>query len=38
MRVVCTWPGAFDTSRARSLGFAADTDIESVISQFMRER
>jgi len=38
MRVVCTWPGAFDTSRARSLGFAADTDIDSVISQFMRER
>jgi D-erythronate 2-dehydrogenase len=34
-RIVASWPGAFDTTRARSLGFTADSDIEAVIRQFM---
>jgi nucleoside-diphosphate-sugar epimerase len=37
MRVVGTWPGAFDVSRPVSLGFRADRDIDSVVRQFMEE-
>ena len=37
-RIVCTWPGAFDVSRALRLGFSADRDIDSIIRQFMAER
>jgi D-erythronate 2-dehydrogenase len=36
-RVVTSWPGAFDTSRARSAGFAADADIAALIRAFMQE-
>jgi D-erythronate 2-dehydrogenase len=36
-RVVSTWPGAFDTHRAISAGFAADADIDTLIGEFMRE-
>jgi nucleoside-diphosphate-sugar epimerase len=36
-RVVSTWPGAFDTRRAISAGFAADADIDTLIRGFMRE-
>jgi D-erythronate 2-dehydrogenase len=36
-RVVSTWPGAFDTRRAISAGFAADADIDTLIGEFMRE-
>jgi nucleoside-diphosphate-sugar epimerase len=35
MRIVCTWPGAFDVSRPLRLGFIADRDIDSVVRQFM---
>jgi nucleoside-diphosphate-sugar epimerase len=35
MRIVCTWPGAFDISRALRLGFSADRDIDSIVRQFM---
>jgi nucleoside-diphosphate-sugar epimerase len=38
MRVVCTWPGAFDVSRAFRLGFAGDADVDSLVRQFMDER
>jgi hypothetical protein len=38
MRIVCTWPGAFDVSRALRLGFRVDRDIDSVVRQFMAER
>jgi nucleoside-diphosphate-sugar epimerase len=38
MRLVCTWPGAFDISRATALGFCADRDIDSIVRQFMAER
>ena len=37
MRVVGTWPGAFDISRPVSLGFRGDRDIDSVVRQFMAE-
>jgi nucleoside-diphosphate-sugar epimerase len=35
-RIVGTWPGAFDISRALALGFTVDRDIDEVILQFMR--
>jgi nucleoside-diphosphate-sugar epimerase len=38
MHIVCTWPGAFDVSRALRLGFSADRDIDSIVRQFMAER
>ena len=34
MRVVCTWPGAFDTHRALRLGFQADADIDAIVREF----
>jgi D-erythronate 2-dehydrogenase len=37
LRVVRTWPGAFEVSRALSLGFVADVDIDGVIREFMIE-
>jgi len=36
--IVCTWPGAFDASRALRLGFSADRDVDAVVRQFMAER
>jgi D-erythronate 2-dehydrogenase len=36
-RVVRTWPGALDTSRALSHGFSADKDVDSLIRTYMRE-
>ena len=36
--IVCTWPGAFDVSRAIGLGFGADRDVDSIVRQFMAER
>ena len=38
MRIVCTWPGAFDVGRALRLGFRVDRDIDSIVRQFMAER
>jgi nucleoside-diphosphate-sugar epimerase len=38
MRIVCSWPGAFDVSRALGLGFGADRDVDSIVRQFMAER
>lgn len=38
MRIVCSWPGAFDISRPLSLGFQVDRDIDSIIRQFMAEQ
>ena len=38
MHIVCTWPGAFDVSRALRLGFGADLDIDSIVRQFIAER
>jgi nucleoside-diphosphate-sugar epimerase len=38
MHIVCTWPGAFDDSRALRLGFTSDRDMDSIVRQFMAER
>jgi nucleoside-diphosphate-sugar epimerase len=38
MRIVCTWPGAFDVSRALDLGFDVDRDVDSIVRQFMAAR
>ena len=37
-RVVCSWPGALDASRALRLGFIADRDVDSVVQQYACER
>ena len=37
-RVANTWPGRLDDSRARALGFASDTDFDSIIRQYLAER
>ena len=34
MRVVCTWPGAFDVRRAIALGFQTDRDIDGVVREY----
>jgi len=34
-RLVRTWPGAFDISRALRLGFGVDRNIDAVVRQFM---
>ncbi|MPZ19969.1 MAG: NAD-dependent epimerase/dehydratase family protein [Luteitalea sp.] len=38
MRIVCSWPGAFDISRPLSLGFRVDSDIDSIVRQFIAEQ
>jgi D-erythronate 2-dehydrogenase len=35
MRIVGTWPGAFDVTRALDLGFDVDRDVDSIVRQFM---
>lgn len=35
MRMVSTWPGAFDVRRALQLGFAIDRDVDAVVRQFI---
>tara|TARA_R100000935_G_scaffold58902_1_gene99359 strand:+ start:13340 stop:14281 length:942 start_codon:yes stop_codon:yes gene_type:complete len=35
--IVCSWPGAFDDTRARTLGFGSDTDFDSVVQQHLKE-
>lgn len=37
MRVVCTWPAAFDVRRALHLGFAVDRDVDSLVREFIDE-
>ena len=36
-RIVATWPGAIDDSRARRLGFTSDRDIDDIVRQYMFE-
>jgi len=36
-RIVNSWPGNFSAHYARSLGFTADTDFDSIIRQFLEE-
>ena len=35
--IVCSWPGAFDVTRASALGFAADADFDAVLRQYLDE-
>ena len=37
MRIVSTWPGAFDVSRALRLGFQVDRDVDAIVRQFIAE-
>jgi nucleoside-diphosphate-sugar epimerase len=37
-RVVSTWPGALDDSRARRLGFTGDRDFDEIVRQYVKER
>ena len=34
-RVVCTWPGALDASRAIGLGFIADSGVDELVGQYI---
>lgn len=36
-RIVSSWPAAWDTSRARKLGFAGDADFESVVRAYVED-
>lgn len=36
-RIVFTWPGALDDSRARRLGFVADRDFDEIVRQYVEE-
>jgi len=36
-RIVGSWPAAWDTSRALSLGLAADADFESVVRAYVED-
>lgn len=35
--VVATWPGRFESERARSLGFQTDPDFETIIGHYLQE-
>ena len=35
--VVATWPGRFDSARAKALGFSTDPDFESVVREYLQE-
>jgi nucleoside-diphosphate-sugar epimerase len=37
-RVVCTWPGALDASRAIRLGFIGDGGIDALVGQYIAEQ
>jgi nucleoside-diphosphate-sugar epimerase len=37
-RMVATWPGACDATRARALGFPADRNFDDIIRQHQAER
>ena len=36
-RAMCGWPAALDADRALSLGFTADTDVDAIVRQYLRE-
>jgi nucleoside-diphosphate-sugar epimerase len=35
--IVDGWPGGVDASRARNLGFSADTTVEEIVANFVRD-
>ncbi len=36
--VVSTWPGRFDSARARELGFSTDSQFEAIIRDYLEEK
>ena len=36
-RIVCSWPGSWDVSRALRLGFTGDADFESIIRAYIED-
>jgi nucleoside-diphosphate-sugar epimerase len=36
-RIVATWPGALDTTRARALGFPGDESFDAIVRRYMDE-
>jgi D-erythronate 2-dehydrogenase len=36
-RIVASWPGAWDTSRARALGLPSDSSFDAVVRQYIEE-
>jgi nucleoside-diphosphate-sugar epimerase len=36
-RIVATWPGAWDTTRARSLGLVGDENFDEIVRRYMTE-
>jgi hypothetical protein len=38
MKIVCSWPGAFDVRRSLALGFKGDKDFDSFVRQYMADR
>jgi len=36
-KIVATWPGAWDTTRAQALGLPCDEDFEAIIEAYVRE-
>jgi hypothetical protein len=37
-RAMCGWPAALDASRALSLGFKADRDVDAIVRQHVADR
>ncbi len=37
MRLVSTWAGRFDTSRARAMGFGADADVATIVRNYIED-
>lgn len=37
MRIVSTWPGAFDVRTALQMGFVADENIDAILNEFMTQ-
>jgi D-erythronate 2-dehydrogenase len=36
-RIVATWPGAWDMTRARSLGLPCDDSFDAIVQAYLRE-
>lgn len=36
-RIVCTWPGAWDTTRAEALGFKGDANFDQVVGAYIED-
>ncbi len=36
-RIVCGWPGRFASTRAKALGFPADTDMDAIVRAFIED-